>query len=80
MATLSAKQRNRMSKSTFAIPADRAYPIPDLPHARNALARVAQNGTPAEQKKVRAAVERKFPSLRKRRLSPSAAAKVRKCA
>ena len=41
------------------------YPIPDIEHARNALARVAQHGTAAEQKKVRAAVEKKYPSLKK---------------
>ena len=30
-----------------------------------ALARVAQHGSTAEQKKVRAAVEKKYPSLKK---------------
>ena len=42
------------------------YPIPDLSHARNALARVAQHGTPAEQARVRAAVYKKYPGLKKR--------------
>ncbi|WP_200962658.1 hypothetical protein [Terrabacter sp. Soil810] len=41
------------------------YPILDLEHARNALARVAQHGTAAEQEKVRAAVVKKYPSLKK---------------
>lgn len=63
MATLTAKQRKRMSTSTFAIPESRSYPIPDESHARNALARVAQHGTPAEKKRVRAAVKRKFPNI-----------------
>jgi hypothetical protein len=74
MAKLSTSKRKALKKSQFALPGKRtkdnpagrgAYPIPDLAHARNALARVAQNGTPAEQAAVRAAVYRKFPALRK---------------
>jgi len=64
-APLNAKKRNALPKTAFALPGERAYPINDLAHARNALARVAQNGTPAEQRAVRAAVYRKFPQLRK---------------
>jgi hypothetical protein len=60
---LSTKDRKKLSKKSFALPGKRKYPIPDKAHARNALARVAQNGTPAEQKKVRAAVKRRFPSI-----------------
>lgn len=67
MAKLTAKKRRRMKKSTFALPGKRKYPIPDKAHGRNALARVAQHGTAAEKKKVRAAVKRKFPSIGKRR-------------
>lgn len=40
-----------------------AYPIPDKAHARNALARVSQFGTPAEKAAVRAKVHRKFPGI-----------------
>lgn len=40
-----------------------AYPIQDRAHGANALARVTQHGTPAEQAKVRAAVKRKYPDL-----------------
>jgi hypothetical protein len=65
MAKLTTKTRNRMKDSTFALPRQRAYPIPDLSHARNALARVAQFGTDGEKSKVRRAVEKKFPSLKK---------------
>ena len=61
----SGKNRKNLKKSSFALPEQEKYPIPDLEHARNALARVAQHGTPAEQKKVRAAVEKKYPSLKK---------------
>jgi len=46
-------------------PANASTPIPDKAHARNALARVAQHGTPAEQKKVEAAVRKRYPSLGK---------------
>lgn len=40
-----------------------AYPINTRARGANALARVTQNGTPAEQAKVRAAVRRKYPDL-----------------
>lgn len=62
---LTTKQRGNLDSTDFAIPEDRAYPIHDLSHARNALARVAQNGTPAEQAKVKAAVGKRYPQLKK---------------
>ena len=40
----STKNRKKLSKKSFALPGKRKYPIPDKAHARNALARVAQNG------------------------------------
>ena len=61
----SGKNRDNLKKSSFALPDQEKYPIPDIEHARNALARVAQHGSAAEQKKVRAAVEKKYPSLKK---------------
>jgi hypothetical protein len=64
---LSTKDRTKLKKTSFALPGTRKYPIPDKAHARNALARVAQNGTPAEQKKVKAAVKKRFPSIGKKR-------------
>jgi hypothetical protein len=60
---LGTKERKKLSKKDFGLPGKRKYPIPDKAHARNALARVAQSGTPAEQKKVKAAVKRRFPSI-----------------
>jgi hypothetical protein len=63
----SAKDRKQLSKELFALPAKRKYPIPDKTHARNALASVAQHGTPAEQKKVRAAAKKRFPSIGKKK-------------
>lgn len=65
MAKLKGKQRSRMKSSSFAIPSRRAYPIHDLSHARNALARVSQHGTPSEKATVRRKVYAKFPSLKK---------------
>lgn len=59
---LNASARNSLPDSAFALPG-RKYPINDENHARNALARVAQNGTPEEQAKVKAAVHRKFPNI-----------------
>jgi hypothetical protein len=60
---LGTNARKKLGKSAFALPGKRKYPIPDKAHARNALARVAQNGTKAEQRKVRAAVKKRFPSI-----------------
>jgi hypothetical protein len=60
---LTAAERNRLPASDFAIPSMRKYPIPDRSHARNALARVSQKGTPMERSKVCSAVHRKFPSI-----------------
>lgn len=62
MAVLTAKGRKRIAPSNFALP-DGRYPIHDASHARNALSRVAQNGTPAEKAKVKAAVRRKYPGI-----------------
>ena len=57
--------RKHLKKSSFALPEQEKDPIPDIEHARNALARVAQHGSEAEKKKVRAAVVKKYPSLDK---------------
>lgn len=72
MARLTYRARKRMKRSSFALPGTRkggkgGYPIPDKAHARNALARVSQFGSPAQKAKVRAAVRRKFPSIGKRK-------------
>lgn len=64
MAKLSYQERKTMPKSEFALPGGR-YPIPDISHGRNALSRVAQNGTPFEKKKVRAKVHAKYPQIGK---------------
>ena len=64
MAKLTTKARNNLKKSSFAEPGEREYPIQDKAHARNALARVAQHGTPAEKKKVKAAIHKKYPGIK----------------
>lgn len=65
MAKLTAKQRKNLPKSSFAIKSKRAYPIDTKARARNALARVSQFGTKAQKKQVRAAVTKRYPSLKK---------------
>lgn len=73
-------RRNALPTKSFAIPETKAkkigvsgeikgeakgkYPIPDEKHARNALARVSQFGTPAEREAVRKKVYSKFPGLK----------------
>jgi hypothetical protein len=63
MAVLTAKARKALPKSDFAIPSERAYPVQDKAHARNALSRVAQHGNPSQKKQVRAAVAKKYPDI-----------------
>lgn len=68
MAVLSTKERKSLPKKDFALPSTReggkgGYPIPDENHARNALARVHQFGSPAEIAEVRAKVGAKFPHI-----------------
>ena len=60
MAKLTAAERKKLPSSDFAMPGERKYPIEDKAHAQNALARVAQHGTPEEKKMVRGAVMRKY--------------------
>lgn len=60
---LTTRGRNALPGAVFALPG-RRYPINDPNHARNALARVSQFGTPAEKSAVRAAVARRFPGIK----------------
>jgi hypothetical protein len=59
-AVLTTEKRKALSKSSFAIPEQRAYPIHDRAHAANALARAA--GKP-EEGRVRAAVCKRYPDM-----------------
>jgi hypothetical protein len=63
MAKLTTKARNAIAPKNFALPGGR-YPIEDKSHARNALSRVAQNGSPAEKAEVRAKVSAKYPGIK----------------
>lgn len=63
MAKLSAADRKKIPAKDFAGP-DRSYPINDESHARNALSRVSQNGSPALKAKVRAKVHSKYPDIK----------------
>ena len=63
MAKLTAAKRKAIPSKDFAGP-DRSYPINDASHARNALARVSQHGTPTLQARVRSAVKRKYPNIK----------------
>ena len=65
MAKLTTKQRKALPKSDFALGGGR-YPIEDKNHARAALSRVAQHGTPSEKAKVRAKVHAKYPDIGKK--------------
>jgi hypothetical protein len=60
---LTAKARNKIPTKDFAGP-DRSYPVEDASHARNALARVSQHGSPELQAKVKAKVRRKYPGIK----------------
>lgn len=62
MTVLTPDERKAIPKSDFALPG-RRYPIQDRVHAANALARVAQYGTPEEKAKVQAAVFKRYPGL-----------------
>ncbi len=64
MAVITTEQRKRMRSTSFALPKERKYPIPDRRHCIAALARVVQFGSKAEIAKVRRAVYKKCPSLK----------------
>jgi hypothetical protein len=66
--------RAKMARGSFALPkgtgsdpSRNQYRMDTLAHARNARARVAQHGTTAEKRRVRAATAKKWPSLGSRR-------------
>jgi hypothetical protein len=78
MARLTTQQRKDIPSSDFAVPADRSksgdkggYPIEDESHARNALARVSQHGSPAGQAQVKRKVAQKYPGINQKQKSPS---------
>ena len=59
MAVLTTKKRKSLPKSSFGLPGSKSYPMPDKAHARNALARGAQqvkagNLSPGSYAKIKA--------------------------
>lgn len=60
------RKRSSLPKSQFALPSKRKYPIDTKARARNALSRSAQSNTEGSYSTVRAAVLKKYPSLKKR--------------
>ena len=57
MATLTEKKRDKLKDSTFGLPEEHKYPMPDESHARNAKARASQqekkgNLTAGEKAKI----------------------------
>jgi hypothetical protein len=65
MTKLTTVTRKKIPARKFALPG-RRYPIEDKAHARNALARVSQDGTAAEKATVRRKVQRAYPSLKQK--------------
>lgn len=62
MGKLTTKARKAIPTEKFAGP-DRSYPIEDASHARNALSRVSQFGSPSLKAKVRAKIHAKYPDI-----------------
>ena len=67
MGKLTYRQREKLPSRSFALERERKYPIHDVAHARNALARVAAHGTAMEKKEVRREVFAAYPRLRRQR-------------
>lgn len=67
--------RDAMAAAQFGLPAQKKYRIDDPAHARNALGRVAQNGTPAEKQQVKTRVARRYPGIAVTKTTTSKGAK-----
>lgn len=64
MATLDEQQRDRLKDSTFGLPEERTYPMPDKRHARNAKARASQQlGKGNLTKREKAQIDRKADAI-----------------
>lgn len=62
MAKLTTEERKKLPAKDFA-GGKGHYPIPDINHARNALARAAQFASPSEKGKIKSKVHAKFPQI-----------------
>lgn len=63
MAKLSSERRDKLKKSSFGMPGERKYPMPDKSHARNAKARASEMEhkgklSPSEKSKIDAKADR----------------------
>jgi len=70
MAKLTTETRNKLPTKSFVLPGQRKYPIQNEAHARNALSRVSQFGSPALKAQVRAKVHAKYPSIGQKSYPP----------
>lgn len=61
---LTYKARKQLPAGSFVFPKKRGYPIHDIAHARNALARVSAHGSSSEKAAVRRAVYARYPQLK----------------
>jgi hypothetical protein len=75
MAKLTSGERKALPSKDFALPG-RRYPIENASHARNALSRVSQNGSPAEKAEVRAKVHAKYPGIGRTKPTPEHAKRL----
>jgi hypothetical protein len=62
MAQLTAAARSKIAPKNFALPGGK-YPIEDPNHARDALARVSEFGSPDQKAEVRSKVHAKYPNM-----------------
>jgi hypothetical protein len=85
MAVLTAGERQKLPRKDFALPGKGegpkgagagSYPIQNVAHARNALARVSQHGSSAEKAAVRAKVHAKYPEIGKKKDNPGKGRKM----
>ena len=72
---LTEHAREEIKPKNFAIPKGKHYPIENETHARNAIARVDQFGSPSEKNQVYSAVAKKYPGLAARSSVPAVKAK-----
>lgn len=61
--TLSAKQRKKLSSSTFCGP-NRSFPVPDCNHVRAGLSLLGRYKGPGDKARIRACIYRKAKSLK----------------
>lgn len=60
-----AAKRNRLPKSSFALPSKRKYPIDTKKRAKAALSYAARSDTAGSYSTIRAKVLKRYPSLKK---------------